>query len=149
MVVVSGVGGPRGGFGGGKRLGKPRVYTGLYHLYARNSIIPGTFPILFRPLQLRLTSLHSIVINACARREYPDIFAYEPRPDLLSAKELVMMRDEQNATDRMGKMCAFQQNSEEAPRTGDSLASIHGFFLLHYIIIVYCFPVPHLGNFKT
>ena len=59
------------------------------------------------------------------------------------------MRDGQNAIDRIGKMCAFQQNSEEAPRTGDFLASIHGFFLLHYVIIVYCFPVPCLGDFKT
>ena len=97
--MVSGVGGPRGGFGGGKRFEKPRVYTGLCHLYARNSILPGTFPILFRPLQLRLTGLHSIVINACVRREYPDISAHEPRLDLLSAKELVMMRNEQRATD--------------------------------------------------
>ena len=40
------------------------------------------------------------MINACARRKYPDISAHEPRPDFfLSAKELVMMRDEQNATD--------------------------------------------------
>ena len=39
------------------------------------------------------------MINACARREYPDISAHEPRSDLLSAKELVMMRVEERATD--------------------------------------------------
>ena len=102
------------------------------------------------PLHLRLTSLHSVVINACARSKCLNFFAHWRWLRQIFRQGSWRWRQIGRATDLNGSdyVCSIIEKLEEAPRTGDFLASILRVFTINATSLL-DFPVRHLGRIKT